>query len=102
MSEDVPQDHVCVAMAADSYRDEAYLIAQPTRSKVRRVIGSVSLNALPAGYEPAREELEDILWEIATAAAGILEKHLPRLRAIVEEDKKTKAATDSKRRGTEH
>jgi hypothetical protein len=29
-------------------------------------------------------EIEKILWAIATAAAGVLEGHLPRLQAIVE------------------
>lgn len=49
-----------MAMAADSYSNEAYLIAQPTRSNVRRVIGSVSLRGLPSapGYELIDDELE--------------------------------------------
>lgn len=87
MVDKISPHHVCVAMSAESYSNTAYLIAQPTRSKVQRVIGEVSLRGLPSapGYELIDNELEQILWEIATAAAGILEQHMPRLQAIAEQ-----------------
>jgi hypothetical protein len=74
-------------MAADSFSNTAYLIGQPTRSNVRRVLGEVSLRGLPhsPGYELIDDELENILWEIAEAAAGILEKHMPTLQAVAEQ-----------------
>lgn len=102
----MPEDHHCVSIAlpADGYcENKAMLIAQPTRTKRARVIGEVSLTGLSSlpGYELVDGEVEEILWEIAQAAAVIVAKRLPQLQALNE--RRDQAQADkAKRGGTEH
>lgn len=89
-------DHDCVFIAfpADGYgRDEAMLVAAPTRSGRNRVIGTVSLTGMASlpGYELVDSELEEILYEVAQAAAVIVAKRLPQLRALREKSDQQRA-----------